>query len=223
MGVTPNPFDAAYQGGSPPWDLGRAQKAFGPLLDEVRGRVLDVGCGTGDLAIELAERGADVWGVDASMLALRTAAQRAQARGQLALIDADRPAPGQPPKGPTAALRLFLADALDLGKLRASFDVIVDCGFFHTLSDRGRERYLTSLGTVSRPGTRLSLLCFSDLEPMWGGPRRVRRKELESAFSREWGVERIEPAVFEHRGNEEGAAGWLMTAAYFGKPLPGLN
>jgi SAM-dependent methyltransferase len=221
--VTPNPFDAAYQGGSPPWDIGRAQKAFTALADELRGRVLDVGCGTGDLAIDLAERGAEVWGVDASMLALRTAAQRAQARGQLALIDGERPTPSPKPGGPAAALRLFLADALTLGTLRSSFDVIVDCGFFHTLSDRGRERYLGSLGTVARPGTRLYLLCFSDLEPMWGGPRRVRRKELEAVFAREWGVERIEPAVFEHRGNEEGAAGWLMTAEYFGRPAPGVN
>lgn len=48
------------------------------LLGEVRGkRVLDVGCGDGDLAVELARRGATVVGLDASPAMIAAARERA--------------------------------------------------------------------------------------------------------------------------------------------------
>jgi len=47
--VTDNPnrerFQAAYEG-KPPWDLGRPQKAFIEVTDQITGSVLDAGCGT---------------------------------------------------------------------------------------------------------------------------------------------------------------------------------
>ena len=69
-----NPFDAAYEG-TPPWDIGRPQQAFVDLMQRapLSGRVLDSGCGTGDLAIYLAKQGLDVVGVDASDKAIARA------------------------------------------------------------------------------------------------------------------------------------------------------
>jgi hypothetical protein len=42
-------FDSAYEG-VPPWDIGRPQKEFLRLVEdgEISGKVLDVGCGTGE-------------------------------------------------------------------------------------------------------------------------------------------------------------------------------
>ena len=59
-------FDASYASGRPPWDIGRPQAAFRELADRDRlvGRVLDVGCGTGEHALMAAERGLDATGVD---------------------------------------------------------------------------------------------------------------------------------------------------------------
>jgi hypothetical protein len=51
-------FDAMYSS-TPPWDIGRPQPVFVRLAEAglIRGRVLDVGCGTGEHVLMVAERG----------------------------------------------------------------------------------------------------------------------------------------------------------------------
>src|SRR5258708_19641201 len=68
-------FDAAYTG-LPPWDIGRPQQAYVELVQtgKIHGSVLDVGCGTGEHALYLAQHGHEAWGIDAGVRAgLRTA------------------------------------------------------------------------------------------------------------------------------------------------------
>jgi ubiquinone/menaquinone biosynthesis C-methylase UbiE len=62
------------------WELFDVLVAEGGLVGQ---RVLDVGCGTGRLAVALAERGARVWGVDPSEEMLAEA--RANSEGKVAL------------------------------------------------------------------------------------------------------------------------------------------
>jgi len=52
----------------------------------VRGRVIDVGCGAGRVALHLQQRGFDVVGVDASPLAARIARQRGVKKVQCSMI-----------------------------------------------------------------------------------------------------------------------------------------
>ncbi|MCX6844156.1 MAG: class I SAM-dependent methyltransferase [candidate division WOR-3 bacterium] len=54
----PNGFFSAAYGEQPPWDIGEPQPAMLSLLDAYppTGPVLDVGCGTGDLALAIAPR-----------------------------------------------------------------------------------------------------------------------------------------------------------------------
>src|ERR1039458_6117514 len=56
----PEDFDGFYAG-TPPWDIGRPQPAFLSLAEAgaIRGRVLDVGCGTGEHALMAAGMGLD--------------------------------------------------------------------------------------------------------------------------------------------------------------------
>ncbi len=56
-------FESLYSGQAP-WDIGRSQKMFIDVADQITGTILDAGCGTGDNALFLAERGRAVTGID---------------------------------------------------------------------------------------------------------------------------------------------------------------
>ena len=188
-------FDAMYQGLTPPWDIGRPQPAFQALADAgaLVGRVLDVGCGTGEHAIMAADLGLTTVGVDLSPTAIELAEAKARDRG--------------------VAVRFVVADALDLPALGERFDTALDCGFFHVLDDEARVTFATGLRTVMSPGGRYHMLCFSDRMPGTVGPRRVSREEIRSTFSDGWAVESIEPAVIETTARYLAAIAWHATIA----------
>jgi cyclopropane fatty-acyl-phospholipid synthase-like methyltransferase len=166
-----------YYADRPPWDIGRPQDAFVGAADLIGPRVLDAGCGTGDLAIWLAGRGHTVTGVDFLPGPLEVARAKAAAAG----VEAN-----------------FLEmDALAIGEIPEQFDSVTDCGLFHSFDDVGRAAYVAALGKLLEPGGRVFFLCFSTDEPGEHGPRRVSEEEIHAAFSSGWVVEAIEPARFE--------------------------
>jgi len=166
-----------YYADRPPWDIGRPQDAFVGAADLIGPRVLDAGCGTGDLAIWLAGRGHTVTGVDFLPGPLEVARAKAAAAG----VEAN-----------------FLEmDALAIGEIPEQFDSVTDCGLFHSFDDVGRAAYVAALGKLLEPGGRVFFLCFSTDEPGEHGPRRVSEEEIHAAFSSGWVVEAIEPARFD--------------------------
>ncbi len=187
--------DTSYQDGPAPWDAGRPQPAVVRLADRgaFRGRVLDVGCGTGENALHLAALGLPVVGVDVAETALAEARRKAAERG----IDAT----------------FLIADVLRLDRLEQTFASVLDVGVFHTFDDQERLRYVESLTAATEPGAVLHLLCFSDVDPGTGGPRRVSQQELRSAFGADvgWQVQAIEPDRYQTRFHEDGAPAWLAT------------
>jgi SAM-dependent methyltransferase len=172
-------FDKVYLG-SPPWEIGRAQPEFVRLASEgeIVGRVLDVGCGTGENALHFAAAGHPTWGVDFAPNAVR----RAQAKSEERLLPVE----------------FRVASALELEQLGERFDTVTDCGLFHTLLDPDRPVYSKSVRAALRPGGRFFVLCFSEDEPTdWGGPRRVSQEELRTTFADGWDVRFIRRARFE--------------------------
>ena len=178
-GSTAARWDETYRSGRPPWDIGRPQPAFVRLADsgEIAEPVLDCGCGTGEHALMIAERGMEVVGVDFAPAAIEVARSKAAERG----LNVD----------------FRVTDALNLASLGRQFQTVIDSGLFHTFDDRDRRRYVESLAGVVAPGDVVHLLCFSELTPGDVGPRRVTQAELREAFASGWEVQRIEPERFE--------------------------
>jgi cyclopropane fatty-acyl-phospholipid synthase-like methyltransferase len=185
-------FDAAYREGSAPWDIGRAQPDVMRLVDAglITGRVIDIGCGTGENALYCATAGLDVVGVDGSPEAIRQARDKARQRGVL--------------------IRFDVADVLDLTEYGQGFDTATDSGVFHVFDDEDRPRYEDSVHGVLRPGGRLFLLCFSEHQPGDWGPRRVTQAELRETFTDGWRIDSVEAAHLTTRLDDAPqVAAWL--------------
>jgi ubiquinone/menaquinone biosynthesis C-methylase UbiE len=101
-----------------------------------RGRVLDVGCGSGRLIAELRAEGADeVWGLDPSPYMLKIAQRRS----------------------PQAKLRQGLIEANDFPD--DYFDSVGVCFVFHELPGNVTERAILELYRILRPG---AVLCVTE-------------------------------------------------------------
>jgi SAM-dependent methyltransferase len=188
--MSANSFESAYLG-TPPWDIGRPQPAIMRLADtgQIRGSVLDVGCGTGENVLYLAEHGFTAAGIDGAPTAIQKARAKAKGRGLDAFFK--------------------VADALNLPTPEQPFDTVIDSGLFHVFSDEERPRFTESLGRVVRSGGTYFLMCFSDQQPGDWGPRRVTQVEIRAVFSDGWRVNSIQPSAFET--NIGDAQAWLAS------------
>ena len=176
--------------GRPPWDIGRPQPAFVALAraGAFRGRVLDVGCGTGEHAVLAAQLGLDVTGIDLDEAALRIAERKLAERGLTA--------------------RFLQVDARRLTELDGEpFGTVIDCGLFHILDGADRAEYVHGLGSVLRPWGRYFVLCYSDAQQ--DVPDRVSLGDILDAFTTGWRIDSIEPATVDTNVHPTGVRGWL--------------
>jgi SAM-dependent methyltransferase len=192
--ASPEHFDALYAG-RPPWDIGRPQAAFLAVAEAggLRGRVLDVGCGTGEHAIMAAALGFDATGIDGAPTAIAAARRKAQDRGV------------------TVAFTVW--NALDLAALGQQFETVLDCGLFHVFEDADRARFVEGLGASVRPGGTYHMLCFNEHQPGEYGPRRVRQDEIRDSFRDGWRVESITATRLETLSHADGAFAWHAVIA----------
>lgn len=188
----PEDYKGAYAT-RPRWDIGRPQPA---LLDVARrgaigGRVLDVGCGTGEHALMAAAMGLAATGIDTSTRAIEIAFDKARSR--------------------RLAARFVVCNATALRSLGSIFDTVLDSGLFHVLGDQDRARFVEELTAVVRPGGRYHLLCFSDQEPGDDGPRRITRDEIITAFSRGWRIDSIDATTIDTTEGVARVAAWIAS------------
>ncbi len=125
------------------------------LADVADGRVLDVGCGTGGVALACAERGASVIGIDRDPGMLDIAAAK--------------PAPGS---GSVEWLELGAAEIEDRFAPE-SFDAVVSCLVFSEMSPDERRYVLGIVHSRLRAGGRLVIA--DEVEPKSAGARFAYR------------------------------------------------
>lgn len=179
-------FDSVYQE-TPPWDVGGPQPALVALFTAhpPASPVLDVGCGSGDLAIALARAGLEVLGIDFVDAAIEHARQKVAAL----------------PPEVARLLDFQVADALQPSLLQRQFGAVVDSGFFHLFEPDERDRFADELAATLRPGGRYYLLAFATEFPVPNTPRKVGEDELRARFTAEkgWRILELRPAEFLSR------------------------
>ncbi|UIO98982.1 class I SAM-dependent methyltransferase [Halobaculum sp. CBA1158] len=182
-------FDASYRGSPPNWDIGRPQRAFVHLAEAGRigSRVIEVGCGTGELSLFLARRGHEVLGVDVAPSAI----ERARAKARWRRIPAQ-----------------FLAwDALRLDDLGVRADTVVDSAMLHCLGPAERERAVEAIRRTLRPGGRYYLLCDARADGAAATWASLSRAEIRELFGPDdgWSLSFVFDTGFERRGSRSPA------------------
>jgi ubiquinone/menaquinone biosynthesis C-methylase UbiE len=188
-------FAGMYAEGIPPWQIDRPQPEVLQLIEQGKfeSPVLDLGCGAGDNAIELARHGLVVKGLDAVPEALERARKKTEQAGLK-----------QSPE-------FVLGDALRLAESKLKVRTVVDCALFHTFSDEERKDYIRGLEAVLSHGGRLHILSFSELETRQPGPRRLSLSEITGSFGAGWRVEDSVRCRYWDRVRPDGAHAWRVS------------
>lgn len=168
-------FRIFYTVGFTPWD-GHPQAT--PVRELVEGTAdtpalppgsaLDVGCGTGDSSIYLAQHGWQVTGVDFVAKPLEKARTKARAAG--------------------VPVDFVRADVTHLSRagVGGTFQLIVDNGCLHGMSDHDRDLYVKEITTAAAPGARLSIVAFKPGTAV--GPAGIDQAEIERRFTPTWAL-----------------------------------
>ncbi|WP_263772827.1 class I SAM-dependent methyltransferase [Propionivibrio soli] len=196
-------FETVYREKAP-WDMAGPQPAMVSLLAEYPpdGPVLDLGCGTGDLAIHLATSGVETIGVDFVELAVN------QAQAKKAAL----------PPEVASRLDFHVADALHPSLLRKTFGAVVDSGFFHLFDPEQCETLLDELPKVFRQGGRYYLHEFAVTFPVPNVPRQVTEAELRDRFTVDQGWRILTVRSGEFLSRVASVPATLACVEYLGMP-----
>ena len=172
-------FTEHYEEGRPVWDIGKPQAPFIEISDNVKSPILDVGCGTGSVAIFFAEKGNTVMGIDLVDKAIDRAREKAA--------------------GKKLDVTFLVKDAFTLIDSDWRFPSIVDSGLFHVFADDlERQRlYVKALAHVIEPNGTLYLLAAKNQPEGSAALSGYSYDELRNAFSEGWKFESIKEFVAE--------------------------
>ncbi len=165
-------FKIFYRIGFTPWDGHPLARSLRDLVEgngspalEAR-TALELGCGTGDASIYLAQHGWRVTAVDFVARALNRA--RAKARNA------------------AAAVNFVQADVTRLTQagIGSDFTLIVDNGCLHNMNDDDQDAYVREVSAVSAPDARLLIVAFVPGGRL--GVRGIESSEMERRFAPGW-------------------------------------
>lgn len=179
-------FNAVYED-VPPWEIGAPQPGMAALLAKYppTNPILDVGCGSGDLAVYLAQLGHPVIGIDFVEAAI------ANAQSKVGTLSPE-----------TARLASFqVADALRPSLLGKKFGAVVDSGFYHLFNPDQCDQLIDEVASILLPNGHYYLHEFSVEFPIPNMPRQITADELQTRFTAEkgWRIKEIQSTEFLSR------------------------
>jgi SAM-dependent methyltransferase len=168
-------FRVFYGLGFTPWDGHAHTKTLRELIEGTADTpalppeaALDVGCGTGDSSVYLAQHGWHVTGVDFVPKALDKARAKARAAG--------------------VPIDFMHADVTHLSRagIDTKFQLIVDNGCLHGMSDDDRNLYVQEIAAAAAPGARLLIVAAKPGGPI--GFLGLDEAEVKRRFTPAWTV-----------------------------------
>lgn len=159
-------FKGRYKAHDTPWDIGAPDSS---LIQAVTStpikpcETIDIGCGTGDNAIWLAQQGFDVVGIDTSAVAIEKAKEKAS--------------------GTNAKCSLMVGNFLTCQIEGAPFGFVFDRGLFHIFeSDEERKKLTENVHRhLGKGGLWLSLIGNADEVRNTPGPPQRSAREIVNA------------------------------------------
>ncbi len=137
------------QGHSLPWCVDNMPSWFMEVLNSGwmnACKALDVGCGVGNYAFHLAQKGYEILCIDHSETAIALAKE----------------------KNSHPSLRFMVESTENLSVLGETFDLIYDISLLHHLQPRKRDEYALQLASLLRAGGKLMVCVFCDDEERFG-------------------------------------------------------
>jgi methyl halide transferase len=159
-------YKGRYQSGDTPWDIGKPDFNLIEIVNQAPiepCKTLDIGCGTGDNSIWLAQQNFQVVGTDTSEIAIEKArekALRANLKCTFILVD-------------------FLKNKIE----GAPFGFAFDRGCFHSFnSDEDRQRFAKNVAAhLERDGLWLTLVGNADEQRRGPGPPPRSARDIVKA------------------------------------------
>lgn len=165
-------FGTMYRLGFTPWDGHPLAKGLRNLIEGgtipplPAGTALDLGCGTGDTSVYLAQHGWQVTAVDFAPKAL----EKAQAKAEASNV----------------SVTFERADITQLSSAGVGhgFDLAVDSGCLHGMNDHDRAAYAREISLLTAPDAHLLIVAFAPGALL--GVRGIDQAEIERLFAPEW-------------------------------------
>ena len=160
---TKNQFKERYKTKNTPWDIGKPDFNLIDIVTQTpvkECRALDIGCGTGDNSIWLAQKGFDATGIDSTDIALEQAKEKAFKAN--------------------VTCRFFNIDFMSQKVEGAPFGFAFDRGCFHTLSSEDdRKTFAQKVAAyLDDSGLWLSIIGNADEKRKFPGPPQRSARDI---------------------------------------------
>jgi 2-polyprenyl-3-methyl-5-hydroxy-6-metoxy-1,4-benzoquinol methylase len=175
-------WEERYEQKNTPWDTGRPDIHLMNLLSgwpKFKGKVLEVGCGTGTNAVWMAEQGFQVTAMDISAGAVEMARRKAAEKN--------------------VECRFLAEDFLSSQFATRQFALLFDRGCFHTMNtDERRNLFVSQAAScLESGGLWFSLIGNSDQTVEGEGPPRLSAAQICTAAEPAFEILRLETCQFD--------------------------